>query len=237
MSLTKTITKSAVKHIPQKRTKVKDSRPWINTEIRKNLRKLQRLYKQKKKTGDQNTKEKYKQLKHHTQKITRQSYWKYIENIVTPKEEEPHSGMKTFWTYIKHKRKDNIGISPLMMNGKLFCDPASKSKILNRQFKSAFSANSKFTKKEIIKSKRMHPSIKHQTMKPFNITTNGIIKLLKNLNPYKAQGPDNISPRILKELADEISPLLQLIYTKSLDTGEVPADWRTANVSPVCKKD
>jgi hypothetical protein len=56
--LQETITKSAVKHIPQKRTKVKDSRPWINTEIRKNLRKLQRLYKQKKKTGDQNTKEK-----------------------------------------------------------------------------------------------------------------------------------------------------------------------------------
>ena len=91
-----TITKSAVKHIPQKRTKVKDSRSWINTEIRKNLRKLQRLYKQKKKTGDQNTKEKYKQLKHHTQKIARQSYWKYIEDIVTPKEEEPHSGMKKF---------------------------------------------------------------------------------------------------------------------------------------------
>ena len=82
----------------------------------------------------------------------------------------------------------------------------------------------------------MDPSIKHQTMKPFNITTNGIRKLLKNLNPYKAQGPDNLSPRILKELADEISPLLQLIYTKSLDTGEVPADWRTANVSPVYKK-
>jgi hypothetical protein len=73
-------------------------------------------------------------------------------------------------------------------------------------------------------------------MKPFNITTNGIVKLQKNLNPYKAQGPDNISPRILKELADEISPLLQLIYTTSLDTGEVPADWRTANVSPVFKK-
>jgi hypothetical protein len=84
--------------------------------------------------------EKYNQLKHHTQKITRQSYWKYIENIVTPKEEEPHSVMKKFWTYIKHKRKDNIGISSLMMDGKLFCDPASKSNILSRQFKSAFSA-------------------------------------------------------------------------------------------------
>jgi hypothetical protein len=50
----------------------------------------------------------------------------------------------------------------------------------------------------------MDPSIKHQTMKSFNITTNGITKLLKNLNHYKAQGSDNISPRILKELADEI---------------------------------
>jgi hypothetical protein len=35
MSFKETITKSAVKHIPQKRTKVKDSRLWINTEILK----------------------------------------------------------------------------------------------------------------------------------------------------------------------------------------------------------
>ena len=61
-----------------------------------------------------------------------------------------------------------------MMDGKLFCDPASKSNIIYRQFKSAFSAKTKFTKKEFIKSKRMDPSIKHQTMKPFKITTNGI---------------------------------------------------------------
>ena len=40
---------------------------------------------------------------------------------------------------------------------------------------------------------------------------------------------------LLEELA-KISSLLQLIYTKSLDTGEVPAEWRTANVSPVYKK-
>ena len=35
MSFKETITKSAAKHIPQKRTKVKDSRLWINTEILK----------------------------------------------------------------------------------------------------------------------------------------------------------------------------------------------------------
>jgi hypothetical protein len=47
-----------------------------------------------------------------------------------------------------------------------------------------------------------------------------------------------LAKSIISLSADEISPqaLLQLIYTKSLDTGEVPADWHTANVSPVYKK-
>jgi hypothetical protein len=43
------------------------------------------------------------------------------------------------WTYIKHKRKDIVGISSLKMDGKLYCDPVTKSNILYRQFKSAFS--------------------------------------------------------------------------------------------------
>jgi hypothetical protein len=57
-----------------------------------------RLFKKKKKTGDHQTQEQYNNLKHHTQKITRQAYWKYIENVVTPDESEPRSGMKKFWT-------------------------------------------------------------------------------------------------------------------------------------------
>jgi hypothetical protein len=40
----------------------------------------------------------------------------------------------------------------------------------------------------------------------------GVEKLLKNLNPHKAAGPDNIRPMVLKELASEISPILSIIY-------------------------
>ena len=69
-----------------------------------------------------------------------------------------------------------------------------------------------------------------------DITLNGIKKLLKDLNPNKSPGPDNIGPRVLKELAEDIAPLLLMIYRKSLDTGEVPEDWRTANVTPAFKK-
>jgi hypothetical protein len=36
----------------------------------------------------------------------------------------------------------------------------------------------------------------------------GTSKLLKNLNPTKAIGPDKISPHFLKEVHDEISPMI-----------------------------
>ena len=73
-------------------------------------------------------------------------------------------------------------------------------------------------------------------MDDINITENGIRKLLKDLDPSKSPGPHNLGPRVLKELADDIAPILLLIYRRSLASGEVPADWRTANVAPALKK-
>jgi hypothetical protein len=42
--------------------------------------------------------------------------------------------------------------------------------------------------------------------------TKGVEKLLKNLDPTKASGPDNISTRILKETATEVVPCLVFSY-------------------------
>ena len=69
-----------------------------------------------------------------------------------------------------------------------------------------------------------------------NITLNGIKKLLKDLKPNKSPEPDNLGPRLLKELAEDIAPLLLMIFRKSLATGEVSDDWHTANVTPAFKK-
>ena len=41
---------------------------------------------------------------------------------------------------------------------------------------------------------------------------------------------------MLKECSNEISPTLALIYNESLARGDVPDEWRQANVSPVFKK-
>jgi hypothetical protein len=49
-----------------------------------------------------------------------------------------------------------------------------------------------------------------------NITENGVCTLLKKRDPTKANGPDQIPTRILKEACNEIAPFLTIILRQSL---------------------
>lgn len=63
------------------------------------------------------------------------------------------------------------------------------------------------------------------------ITLNGVIKM------FMSAGPDNLGPEdCLKELADEVAPLLLLTYRKSLEMSKVPTDGCKANVICVFNK-
>ena len=56
------------------------------------------------------------------------------------------------------------------------------------------------------------------------------IKLLKGLNPSKALGPDELHPRVLKELATELGPVFAHLFQQSIDTCEIPKEWSLANI-------
>jgi len=48
---------------------------------------------------------------------------------------------------------------------------------------------------------------------------------------------DELSPRILTELKDEISHSVTMIMKSSFNIGIVLDDWRSANVTPIFNKD
>ena len=54
--------------------------------------------------------------------------------------------------------------------------------------------------------------------------------------PKKAQGPDEIPCRILRELDNELTPALTAIFNQSLKTVELPLVWNETIVTPIYKK-
>ena len=62
-------------------------------------------------------------------------------------------------------------------------------------------------------------------MPKFEITVQGVTKLLEGLNGRKASGPDKLLNLILKHAANKITPFLKIIIDQSLQTGKLPDDW------------
>ena len=124
--------------------------------------------------------------------------------------------VKSFWRYVKSRRKDNTGIQPLKVQGKLLTDDLDNTKALANQFDSIFTReDGEMTSKPSMKG---DPAPK---MPPIIVTEEGVKKLLQNINVAKAIGPDNIPNQALKLAADEIARVLQHIFQHSLDTGEL----------------
>ena len=108
--------------------------------------------------------------------------------------------------------------------------PAEKeAEILDQQFTSVFTQESPGP----LPDKGPSP---HPTMPDICISKEGIDKMLQNIKPYKAAGPDSLPATVLKELSHEIASILELIYCRSIQSGIVPSDWKTANIASIFKK-
>ena len=60
--------------------------------------------------------------------------------------------------------------------------------------------------------------------------------ILENQVLGKAPGPDVLTTYIFKHCTYEIAPILQMLFTQSLNTSTLPQDWLSVNITPVYKK-
>ncbi len=59
---------------------------------------------------------------------------------------------------------------------------------------------------------------------------------LASLNINKSAGPGGLHPRILNALAPFISAPLAYLFNLTLETGNIPEDWKEATVCPIFKR-
>ena len=67
------------------------------------------------------------------------------------------------------------------------------------------------------------------------ITTGRVKKLLDDLNVCKANCPDGIPAKMLKETSNEITEAMTLLFKASLTQIDIPDTWREALISQLFK--
>ena len=195
---------------------------WSTSHCKKLVRKKKKLYQKAKKSKLRIGWNKYRSAATESRKTCRHAYNVFIKNCLY---ENNNSNPKRLYSCIKNKQVDNFGEGPLKDNDKVCIEDKDKARISNSQFPSVFSTDNRDI--PLIETQYANSSISN-----IDINTEGIIKLLNQLYPNNASGPDNISARLLKETSLEKAPGLALIFQASLCQG----DWRKANVTPSYKQ-
>ncbi|XP_072030539.1 uncharacterized protein [Amphiura filiformis] len=212
-------------HVPTKFSSTRFNQPWLNTTTKRSCRRKARAYKKARKTKKDRDWLRFRRLKKETQTACRQAYNTYLKNIVCS---EP-GGNKRLGALIKSKRCDRTGVSPLKDGNFLKRKKKKQANILNQQFANVFTDD----------SSAELPDLGPASCAPISkihVNCHGVAKLLRNLKPHKASGPDGVPAKLLKEVAEEIAPAVTLLFQASLDQGTVPSTWKEAVIVPIFKK-
>jgi len=226
-----TILDAVEQNVPSKNISGRWHVPWFTPSLKRVIRKKQRLYRKAKQLQTHESWAKFKNFRKATKSQLLEAYNDYVSNLLdtTTNPDHPTLG-KRFWSFIKSMKKNNVGISPLKENGEgeAVHDSRKKANLLSEQFKSVF------TQEDLENLPSLPQAIPNISQLHFD--TVGIAKLLSNLNVKKAAGPDQIPCWVLKNAAQEIAPFLQQFFSLSLQIGDIPRDWKNANVHAIFKR-
>ena len=197
---------------------------WINYKISKQINIRDRMARVSKTSPSQINRDRYKKQRNLVSNMVKGSYRDFLTQLIG----NLGTNTRAFYRFIKSKKVDTLSIPPLTSNGVTCSKPSEQADCLNKQFASVFTQEDMFS----------IPFVANNFGRMSDITVSicGVVKLLEGLDVNKSLGPDDISPRVLKESASQLGPVLCSLFNQSLLSSTVPQDWRDANIFALHKK-
>ena len=201
----------------------------LNEAIRKEIRKKHRCWQRAYETKSRSKYQKWKRQRNKVTKLIEDAEIIFESNIASESKVNP----KKLWKYIKSRTKPRSNISHLInkTTGKLTENDKEQAEVLASQFSSVM-VNEPDGELPDIPDKVLETP----KLSSIHVTEEMVLKKLRNLDPSKSPGPDDIHPRVLKETASAIAPALTVLYNNILTSHDIPQDWRTAIITAIFKK-
>ena len=234
-TITNTILSNAKSTIPNKDIMIHPKQPlWLNTNVRKSIRRRKRAHKKAKQTNRPEHWARYRQLRNDSIRIVRDSKTDYYKKLGNDLKNNKLNS-KDWWKIVKSiLGKNSIAetIPTLYHDGKYFDDPEDKANIINNYFQVQSSVDDRNAS---LPDELLNNNV--DVLSDIRIDPNEVEETLKNLTTGKASGPDFINTKILKECASELCQPLCKLFNFSLTNKKFPKLWKKAHVVPIFKKD
>ena len=226
------------KHIPLRKLSRKEmklkSKPWITKGLLKSISTKNKLFQQCYKQNNFFLVAKYKSYFNTLTKIKEIAKRNYYQNEVATHRGDLAKQWKIINEIICHKKASNEVISMLMDHHK--CNITNEVKIANL-FNELFTnvgtlLDSKISRTRIKKCNV--PSIV-QLFFYEPITSAEVLMQFRQINAFKASGPENVPNKFYKLLASIIFPYLSNIFNACYENGYFPAVLKCAKIIPLHK--
>ena len=201
--------------------------PWITKPIKTMLNRKNMLFKNyKKHRYKDEDKVRIDAFRTECQNVVETAKLTYLKNL-GHKVNDLSTSQKAYWKIINivMNKCRAPKITPLLVNNMFILNCREKAKLFNDNF-----------------SKQCRPITTSSVLLPLNPLTdkkNDHIQsdeILRNLNPNKASGSDEISGQMLLLCDNSVILPLQIIFQNILVSSIYPDMWKLANVIPIFKK-
>ena len=229
-----------------KRKRTNKRRPWVTREVQKKRRAKNKAWKnyQKLKKETKNVLEcdsvarieelrmNYVKKRNICNKANKEALKIFEQKLSRNVKEDS----KSFYNYVrsKQKRKDRVGPIKKEEDGReVVVDDTEATEVLNKFFSSVFTLEDLGN---IPEPSRAFLDNGGGRLTQIMFTRENVVEQLKRLKTDKSPGNDELHPKFLHEVREEIGETLAQIFNKSIQSGEVPQEWRDALIVPLFKK-
>ena len=209
----------------------KASRKWalpIDKKLKKMINKKHRIWTRYMETRQPDGLREYKNIRNKIRNLTRKSRREAELDIAKEVKVNP----KRFWNYVNSKSKIKATIPDLEIEDDsniTATTDIAKAEALAKYFSKVCTTEP---------TGDIPDPITQVTTTLNNIVINEdtIINKVKKSKVAKSAGPDQIYPRVLREVVHQIATPLKIIFNKSLEENRLPQTWKTAHVCAIHKK-
>ena len=203
---------------------VKDDRqlPWFDAEVHKLCLKKERLRKQYKNSKSPDHYKSFSAARKKLKCLVKSKMRANLNDISSP-----NNLTKKFWSYVKST--SNKSRIPTQVHRKeVYANDSKKqADLFNEYFCDQFSAGSVYNTDINFEN--------DNNFIDFHFYPDQISNILKDIDTNKSPGPDGITGTVLKKCSSLSYPL-SILFNISFASGQLPQDWKLANVVPVHKK-